>query len=205
MIIVVEGISAAGKSTWCARHGVGQVVLETGRLEGQPGRAESPASTAKFWVDQNVARWRAALAVEAEKDLAICDTDPLKLHYVWSLWQIGEASQEQWNYERAETRQAFLDRRIGFADTYIIGAVDPQIARQRRDGDNTRRRRKFELHVRLQPSLLTWYRTLGSILPCPFFFRFPEYVPSSLTQQTEARYDLKLFDQAMACLPRAPT
>jgi hypothetical protein len=38
MIVVVEGISASGKSTWCARHGCSPVVPENGRIAGAPDR-----------------------------------------------------------------------------------------------------------------------------------------------------------------------
>jgi hypothetical protein len=206
MIIVVEGISASGKSTWCARHGADHVIPEAGRLAG-PDASKNPADAAAFWVAQNASRWRAALAVEDANDPAICDTDPLKLHYVWCLWQIGEAPESQWHQEKAATRQAILERRIGFADAYFVGAVDPHIARQRRDGDALRRRRNFDLHIRLQPPLMIWYRTLGSILPGEVVLTFPERLPSTTARRDEAgmsRYDVALFDQAMARLPNPP-
>jgi hypothetical protein len=37
----------------------------------------------------------AARAMERSSGIAVCDTDPLKLHYVWSLGQIGVASNAQ--------------------------------------------------------------------------------------------------------------
>ncbi len=153
-------------------------------------------------MDRNAERWRAALAMEAANDPAICDTDPLKLHHVWSLWQIGEAPEERWTAQRAATRQAIVDRRLDFADIYIIGAVDPEVARRQRDGDATRRRGNFELHVRLQPSLLSWYGALAAILPYEVLFQFPSGVPAARMAHPQARYDVTLFDRAMACLPR---
>ncbi len=33
MIVVVEGISASGKTSWCAKHGDGQIIAENGELE----------------------------------------------------------------------------------------------------------------------------------------------------------------------------
>ena len=102
----------------------------------------------------------------------------------------------------ADTRQAILDRRIGFADAYIIGDIDPELARKRRDDDLTRRRRNFDLHIRLQPSLLVWYRALASVLPSTFFFGLPATMPRSISPQPESRYDVTLFDQAIARLPQ---
>ncbi len=143
--------------------------------------------------------------MESANNPAICDTDPLKLHYAWSLWQIGEAPEEQWLFQRSATRQAIVDRRIGFADAYIVRAIDPQIARRRREDDKTRQRRNFELHLRLQPSLLAWYRTLGAIRHKPVLFGFPERIPSPPTSNHDDRYDVTLFDTMMASLPRRQT
>jgi len=70
--------------------------------------------------------------------------------------KFGEAPESQWHQEKAATQQAILERRIGFADACFVGAVDPHIARQRRDGDALRRRRNFDLHIRLQPPLMIW-------------------------------------------------
>ncbi|MFJ2334106.1 hypothetical protein [Pseudomonas helleri] len=44
-------------------------------------------------LNPDVDRWQKALAMEDMSSWALCDSDPLKLHYIWSLWQIGEASE----------------------------------------------------------------------------------------------------------------
>jgi hypothetical protein len=49
MIVVVEGISASGKSTWCARHGGSHVVPENGTIAGAPDRVADPTGAAAFW------------------------------------------------------------------------------------------------------------------------------------------------------------
>jgi hypothetical protein len=201
MIVVVEGISASGKSTWCARHCAGHVVPESDRLNQSAQIVATPAAAASFWGDRNALRWASALAMEKASGSAVCDTDPLKLHYSWGLWQIGEASEDRFRHECATTREAILDRRLGFADAYVIGVVDPNTARRRRDSDATRRRSNFELHLRLQPSLITWYGVLASLLPCQFTFSFPEQVPVVQTSDKKMRYDVELFDRAMALLP----
>ena len=163
------------------------------KREGSRHRGEraSPEASAAFWSDHNAARWNLALAVEKANDPAICDTDPLKLHYAWGLWQIGEASEERWRHERAATRQAVVQRRLGFADAYIVGTIDPETARRRRQGDATRQRRNFALHLRLQPSLLVWYEVLASVLPGLVQFTFPDHVPMASTAGEEARYDVE--------------
>ena len=104
MILVVEGISASGKTTWCTWHGGQHVIAEHGRLEDVPERASDPVAAAVFWAERNVDRWQAALAMEASTSWAVCDSDPLKLHYLWCLWQIGEASTNDWLTELDATR-----------------------------------------------------------------------------------------------------
>ena len=80
---------------------------------------------------------------------ALCDSDCLKLHYIWSLWQIGQTSERHWRIELDATRETIAQGRIGFADCYIVGRIDPQLARELANADTTRRRGGFELHVRL--------------------------------------------------------
>lgn len=200
MILVVEGISASGKTTWCAKHGGDRVVPENGRLQGAPDRTRDPHGAAVFWAERNVERWQAALAVERNASHAVCDTDPLKLHYVWCLWQIGEAGEDDWLLELAATRETIRQRRIGFADCYIVGPIEPQIARERARADATRRRRQFELHVRLQAALMNWYAALDRAIPGRVRFGFPSQMP--VLQGLGERYDLDAFDRMMASLPR---
>lgn len=200
MILVVEGISASGKTTWCARHGAQHVIAEHGRIEGEPDRTTDPVAAAEFWAERNVDRWQRALAMEERQSWALCDSDPLKLHYIWTLWQIGEASEQDWQTELDATRETIAQGRIGFADCYIVGRMDPQLARERAKADTTRRRRNFELHVRLQPALLTWYSALNDVLPGRVQFSFPSEMPA-LTSR-DGRYALAAFDQMIASLPR---
>ena len=200
MILVVEGVSASGKSTWCAKHASGHTVAENGRFEHLPDRSDDPVGAAKFWAERNVDRWQAAIALESTAPVAVCDTDPLKLHYVWCLWQIGEAPERDWLVELAATRETVAQGRIGFADCYLVGNVDPRVARERAQADKTRRRRNFELHARLQPALLAWYAALDGVLPG----RVQVGLPASTPKITSggARYDLTAFDRVVSALPR---
>jgi hypothetical protein len=174
MILVVEGISASGKTTWCAKHGGQHVIPENGRFENEPDRIKDPVGAATFWAERNVDRWQAALTMEGISSWALCDSDPLKLHYIWSLLQIGEASEHDWRIELDATRETIAQERIGFADCYILGRIDPLLARERAKADTTRRRSKFELHVRLQQALLTWYSAMDEVLPGRVRFGFPQ-------------------------------
>ena len=200
MIVVVEGISASGKTTWCTSHAEQQLIAENGRFENEPDRAADPLGAAGFWAERNVDRWQAALAMEQRRSRAVCDSDPLKLHYIWSLWQIGEASERDWQVELDATRQTFAQGSIGFADAYLVARIDPQLARERARADSTRRRSRFELHVRLQEAVLNWYGAIEQVLPGRVQFGLPAQLPT--LQRLEGRYALEAFDQMIASLPR---
>lgn len=200
MILVVEGISASGKTTWCAKHGGQHVIPENGRFENEADRIKDPVGAATFWAERNVDRWQKALAMEDNSSWALCDSDPLKLHYIWSLWQIGETSEHDWRTELDATRETIAQGRIGFADCYIVGRIDPQLARERAKADTTRRRSGFELHVRLQQALLTWYSAMDEVLPGRVRFGFPSEMPT--LKSLDERYAVVAFDQMIASLPR---
>jgi hypothetical protein len=73
MIVVIEGPSAAGKST-CASHmaPAASLVPEAAGLD-PPAGSSRPIN--EFWTDANANRWAAALRMEAETGGAVCDTD----------------------------------------------------------------------------------------------------------------------------------
>jgi len=196
MIIVVEGISASGKTSWCVRHGAGHLVPENTHRDSP----DDPCAAADFWTARNAERWQAALAMERATDLAVCDTDPLKLHYIWCLYRIGEAREEDWRLQLAATRDAIRQQRLGFADCYLVNDIAPDLARERARADPARQRRRFELHVRLQPLLMEWYRTLDTVLPGRVQFGFPAAAPAPA--ESGERYDLGAFDRMTARLSR---
>lgn len=199
MIVVIEGISASGKSTWCNAHGGGHTIPETGPVQNVPCEQSDPQGAAAFWAGRNVMRWQAALAMEQRTGLALCDTDPLKLHYTWCLWQIGEATKQHWQLSLQAVRETVERGEIGFADAYFVKTIDPDLARAQARADLTRRRRKFELHVRLQPALLKWYEALDKALPGRVQFGFPNELP---TMHKMERYPgLAAFDDLIAALP----
>lgn len=205
MIIVIEGISASGKTTWCDTHAREHAVPENGTVSGAPDAAVDAAGAAAFWSDRNADRWRAALLKEEATGIAVCDTDPLKLHYAWCLWQMGDGPQDQWREQHAATRQALLDQRIGFADAYFFKDIDPRVARRRREGDASRLRRNFETHVRMQQPLLAWYRALAKALPQRVEFPWPESLEAlGQVHCPSVRYDISVFDRMMSLQPTAP-
>lgn len=196
MIVVVEGISAAGKTSWCRRNGVGHLVEESQPKGPVPDRETDPRGAARFWTEENARRWRLARDIEQRTGLAICDTDPLKLHYSFCLSRIGGLAREHWLFERDLAREFVAAGRIGFADLYLVRRIDPDQARAQRDSDTTRRRRNFDLHVRLEPPLMEYYRAIEAILPGRVAWSWPaDGVPAVGRRDREE--DLALFDALM--------
>ena len=202
MIAVIEGISAAGKTTWCRSHAGDCLVAETfptdRHLQPKEGRA-----VAQYWTDWNAKRWTEALSVENFRGLSICDTDPLKLHYSWSLWQVGELPESQWIFQLEATREAVSEKKIGFADLYLVKRIDPAIARLQRDNDVARPRERFELHVQLQVPLVRWYKALEATLEGHVIWNLPDELPGKQNWRVNKfRYDLGIFDAFICSLPR---
>lgn len=202
MLIVAEGISASGKTTWCRKHAAEVTVPETGTRVDAPDPTSDPVAAARFWVEHCERRWLAASAIERSKDLAVCDTDPLKLHCVWSLWQIGVAAERHWHEEHIATRNAIANGRLGFADVYLVKRIDPQLARQQREADPTRSRRNFELHVKLHDPLMAWYRAMENVLPGAVIWNLPDTGLADLSKQHNptGRSSVRIFDQMISRL-----
>ncbi len=169
MIVVIEGISAAGKTTWCAGHAAGLTVPEAPLAPGAPSRTADPEAAARYWAAQysqrNAERWRTALEVEAREGLAVCDTDPFKLHYAWSLWWIGEGDRDAFWRQAELDRALFTSGDLGFADLVLVADATSEAARRQRDADPTRARRNFDLHVRLYDPLRRWYSAVDRLDP----------------------------------------
>ena len=204
MIIVVECPSGAGKTTWCRTHGGAYALLE--ELPDHATVPAEPLAAARFWVERNVARWREVQEREARDGLVVVDTDPFKLHYVWSLWRAGQATKIEWELQRDAARDAFAEGRYALADVFLVADLDDATLRARRDADPSRTRRNFEGHVRLRDSLLRWYGAIERIEPGRVLFGLPEdgITPSLTAKGKRARRSgPELFDELMRVLAAA--
>jgi hypothetical protein len=159
-----------------------------------------PEAQAHFWVERNVARWQEVLERERHDGLAVVDTDPLKLHFVWSLLRTGQAGELEWTMYRDFAREAFAAERYALADIFLVADVDEATLRARRDADPLRTRGNFEQHVRLRDSLLRWYAVIDRLEPGRVVFGLP---PEGLTRDLLAkgrrreRSGALLFDRLM--------
>jgi hypothetical protein len=172
VIVVVEGPSGAGKTTWCRRHGGRFALLE--ELPDHYTVPSEPEAQARFWVERNVARWDRVLNREKRDGLVVVDVDPFKLHYVWTLWRTGQVPDLEWDLQREAARKAFSAGEYALADLYLVSDIDEATLRARRDADTTRTRRGFERHVRLRDSLLRWYRAIDELEAGRVRFELPE-------------------------------
>ncbi len=204
MIVVVEGPSAAGKTTWTARHcDPAVVVAETTAAEAAaaPDQREDPRAAAEFWARLGGARWEQAQRIEEAFGVAVCDSDPFKLHYAWTLWRTGHADLDDWTFALEASRCAFDAGRLGLADLILVTIPDALTLSRRREGDHSRRRRGFDLHVQLAAALAEWYRAIEQLDPARVIWDLPpEGLPGKLPRR-EPRTGNQLLDALLANLP----
>jgi hypothetical protein len=199
MIIVVEGPSASGKTTWAQAH-AREVLVPEASPSGDPP-SDSHAA-ARFWAENGAARWEQAVATEQRAGMAVCDTDPLKLHYAWSLWRIGAASESEFRLQAVAYREMVVDRRIGFADAYLVSIPDQEALALRRTGDTSRRRSNFGLHSRLGEPVREWYAALEEVRPGSVRWSYPKVGIGPPKDAARPRYDLASYDALIALAGR---
>jgi hypothetical protein len=179
MIVAVEGPSAAGKTTWCSQQRWPVVAEYVPR--GQEPDGSEPDQQAAYWVRVDVGRWREALALEQHSRVVLCDSDPLKLHYLWCLARVGAAPWSRFDHQLRGVRAAFAAGRLGLADLVLVSVPAPEVLRAQKDADRTRRRRAFDLHLSLCEPLRDWYSAVERADPGRVVWSFPAAVPASAT------------------------
>jgi hypothetical protein len=150
-----------------------------------------------------MARWSQALDLEDRAQVAICDTDPMKLHYSWCLARIGAAPASRFAYELACVREAMSDKQLGFADVVLVTVPDEETLRLQKVSDPSRSRRSFELHAKLREPLSEWYRCLNRLRPSQVVWKLPENGIGSIggTARCGDRYDVRVLDALVGQLP----
>jgi len=196
MILAVEGVSASGKTTWCERYAPSATVPE---YVG-PVPAGDPIERAQFWAGVNEGRWQHALEIERGAGAAFCDTDPLKLHYAWCLWQLGRHDDEEWQEAVRANRHAISRRALGLVDRIVLLEPDDVTIRTQRDNDESRGRHNYELHLGLKPLLRHWYECLDELSPGRVIFNAHTLSSPPEPLRTQDRYSLELFDALIAAV-----
>lgn len=150
----------------------------------------------------NSSRWAEALELERSNGVAVCDSDPLKLHYSWCLAAIGVGPWERFQLELQRCRTALAAGRLGFADLVLVSTASDEQLRRQKTADSSRLRRSFDLHVRLREPLLAWYATLEAVSPGRVRWALPEH-DDELTgaRPLAVRADPTLLDAFVDQLP----
>jgi hypothetical protein len=204
VIVVVTGPSAAGKTTWCQRWHPGDLIPEYAPTGHEP-RDDDPVVQAAFWCEVDCARWDQAVERERVSGLAVCDDDPLKLHYPWSLARVGLADPRLWRGHLAAHRDAVANGRLGLADLALVSVPSVAELRRRQQSDTTRRRRNFERHVLLAEPLREWYSALERVSPGRVRWHLPDGGISAPEPPVRTdRHDLEVFDRLIEALPPVP-
>lgn len=194
MIVVVEGPSATGKTTWCRRHAPNWLP--------EPGRR----STDEILRHQ-IGRWRRSVASDARGEVVVLDGDPFKLYYSWAARRLGNLTEAEWDAVVEMTRRQFVAGDYGLADLVLYSDPGEDELRQRKEADNTRARRNFELHTSMTPYFRQWYEAVRCLDPTRVVWEHPS---GGLTADLLAvgkrpsRSDPELFDVLLASLPAAP-
>ena len=203
MIVVVEGPTAAGKTTWVRRHFADSAVWEYTADGREPSDDAGADAIGAYWAEANAGRWQQAVAIESARGLAVCDSDPCKLHYAWTLWRIGAVDRLRWTAEARHAREKFEQHRLGLADFVLVELPSLTTLRQRRDRDDSRRRRNFDLHVQLADPLREWYAALDELEPGHVAWGLPAngLDPNDVPRRSQ-RTGGDLLDALIDLLPR---
>lgn len=200
MIVVVEGPTAAGKTSWCRRH-VGRFVAASVPTGAEPADGQA---LARHVARAGMRRWAEAAEFERADGIAFCDTDPLRLYHSWGMAALGLAPRAQFDRELAVTRVAVRTGRLGLADAVLVGLPDLATLRARRDDDHTRRRRNFATHVQLREPLRQWYATLDRLDPGRVIWELPAAGVPKLPEPRADRTCPDLLDALVDALPPLP-
>jgi hypothetical protein len=80
-------------------------------------------------------RFQVAMAQESAGGVALCDSDPLKLHYDWCMGRAGFSLIDRFSVSKPMVRDAILQEKLGFADLYLVKQVEPETARKQKEED----------------------------------------------------------------------
>jgi hypothetical protein len=206
MIVVVEGPTAAGKTTWVRKHHADSAVWEYTPDGREPGGDADANVVGAYWAEANARRWQQAIEIETTGGLAVCDSDPCKLYYTWTLWRIGAVDRARWTTDAKHARGQFERHRLGLADLVLVELPSMATLRRRREGDTSRRRRNFDLHVQLAGPLREWYAALDQLEPGHVAWELPDngLDPNNVPRRTQ-RTGGELLDALIELLPLRST
>jgi hypothetical protein len=202
MIVVMEGPSAVGKTTWCRSHCPDILVEEASEDIQAPSLGSDPAEVAEFWSHFNAELWQAGLEMERKHGIAVFDSDPFHLYFSWGLWKVDFMTRALFEKEAPLYWRAIELGRIGFAD-YIVWREAPlDELRRRAKADPTRGRRRHEVYLSLVPWMKSWFEAREKVLPGSVISWSPEFRLQDLgpSRVLPHRHDPSVLDRMIAAL-----
>jgi deoxyadenosine/deoxycytidine kinase len=197
MIVVIEGPSAVGKTTWCRTHvPVGFIEDSHENIDAPSSLRSDPEVASAFWTNFEIQRWKAALQMEREKGIAVCDSDPLHLYYAWALWKSGALASALFEASLNLYRTAIREKQLGFADIVIWIDADVAELRKRKSGDHSRGRKQHEINLACLPWMKIWFAARERFLPGTVHLGSKELVLKDLAAipALSVRYASETFD-----------
>lgn len=160
-ILCFEGPSAVGKTTTAAALAVAEgayIIPEVNVL------FERPAEAAPEWYfERQVDRWALA-AEQAERcPLVILDGDPFQP--LWYNWACDFYRWQDLEFLERFYRPRLVRGDLSFPNLYIVFRASVEALRQRKEGDQSRRRRGFETHLRFIEPQRRYFETMQHFSP----------------------------------------
>lgn len=158
-IACIEGASAVGKSTVCR-------ILETEfgftRIpEVNELYSRSSEESAVWYFERQIDRWKMAYDVSSNGGSAILDGDPFQpVWYNWIFPDIGlQPISEVIKFYHEKVSCGI----IRFPDKYYLLTTSELVLRQRKELDQSRSRRNFEMHLRLIEPQIAYFTAMNKI------------------------------------------
>ncbi len=160
-IICLEGASGVGKTTTCAmleRDFGFNRIPEVNELFNRP-LDESP----NWYFEKQIERWQLASKIASEGNAAVMDGDPFQP--LWYNWIFGDIGFQSISDVIEFYLKTVKEQRIKFPEKYFVLVAPEDMLRARKESDNSRSRRNFEMHLQLINPQLEYFKLMNNIQP----------------------------------------
>ena len=160
-IICFEGASAVGKTTTANRFKTicGAFVVPEVNLLFERPKDESP----EWYFERQVERWQIAQEQNKSYRLIILDGDPFQPF--WYCWAYNFVGWQSLDFMKQFYQPKIQNKTLGFPNKYFIFSANESELRKRKESDATRRRRGFEMHVRMVAPQRCYFRAMQNFSP----------------------------------------
>lgn len=207
-VISIEGASAAGKTTTSSELAAkfnGYHIPEVNAWW------ELPDSVYPEWFfERQVDRWQIAEEKGKNHPFVVIDIDlfqPLWYNWAFDFTLFGGQSLD---FVEEFYREHLLEKKIGFPDKYYLLSTSEKELRNRKEGDQSRRRRGFEMNLRFIEPQKRYFQAIHSFNPNLVCFieavtiesnvkRIVETMPSTAKDHT---YSIELLEFIVSWLRR---